>query len=212
VGTKLPSGYAGVENGRREVVTYTWDWTSISGTSAFSPSTADYAARPADVSSIGQYGVYTVTLYSRNGTPIGQPQSVLNVAPNVAAAAGASVPWPTLASDVLSSFLTSGGSQTAAALSSLNLDWTVPRTSVAYPNFQSSVGVVTSATAYGPQEAYVNADGKTPTVTGNTYSETFSVSPFNVTNEALSAEVSRNVQLGWQADGEFYNSTFQNNN
>ena len=58
----------------------------------------------------------------------------------------------------------------------------------------------------------MNADGKTPTVTGNTYSETFSVSPFNVTNEALSAEVSRNVQLGWQADGEFYNSTFQNNN
>jgi glucoamylase len=131
---------------------------------------------------------------------------------NMAAAAGATVPWPTLGSDVVSSFLTSGGPQTTAAVSALNLDWTVPAAGTAYPNFWASVGVATAATATSPEEAYVNTDWNTRTVSDNTYSETFSSSPYNVTSETLSAEATRNVQLGWQADGELYTGTWQYNN
>lgn len=191
---------------------YKWDWTSLSGSGTFSPATADYAAQPANVSAIAQYGVYTVKLYAMNGTQIGQTQSVINVAPNTAAATGATVPWPTLGSDVVSSFLTSGGSQTTAAISTLNLDWTVPAANDAYPNFWASVGVVTAATANSPEEAYLNTDWNTPTTSGTSYSETFNPSPYSVASEALSAEAARNVQFGWQADGEIYTSTSQYNN
>ncbi|WP_260858976.1 cell wall anchor protein [Paraburkholderia sp. BCC1885] len=190
---------------------YKWDWTSLSGSSTFSPTTADYALQQANVSAIKVFGEYTVTLYSMNGTQIGQPQSVINVAPNIAAAAGATVPWPTLGSDVVSGFLSAGGSQTTAAISALNLDWTVPTTSNAYPNFWASVGIVTAATANGPEEAALNTSWNTPTVTSTSYSETFNPSPYSVASEALSAEAARNVQLGWAADGEFYTSTWQYN-
>jgi hypothetical protein len=120
--------------------------------------------------------------------------------------------WPTLGSDVVGSFLSPGGAQTTAAVSALNLDWTVPTASNAYPNFWASVGIVTAATANGPEEATLNTSWNTPTVSGTSYSETFDPSPYSVASEALSAEAARNVQLGWAADGEFYTSTWQYNN
>jgi hypothetical protein len=131
---------------------------------------------------------------------------VINIAPNVNAAASTTVAWQTLGSNVTSNFLTAGGSE-AGALSSLDLDWTVPANSPAYPNFWTSVGVVQAAMQYASQEAYSNADWNTPTSSGNgSYSETFTSNP-GVTLEALSAEVSRQVQLGRQADGEYYTNT-----
>ncbi|QIE29790.1 cell wall anchor protein [Caballeronia sp. SBC2] len=188
---------------------YKWSWASLTGaTSSFTPSTADYTAQPVDVSAIPQYSVYTVTLYDMSGAQIGQPQRVINVAANVNAAAGTAVAWQTLGSDVISNFLTPGGSQ-AGVVTSLNLDGTVPANSPSYPNIWTSIGVVQAATQFGPQEAYSNSSAVIPTLAGNgSYSETFTVLP-NVTREALSAEISRQVLVGWQADGVFYINTWQ---
>jgi hypothetical protein len=77
---------------------------------------------------------------------------------------------------------------------------------------QQSVGIVTATTANSPEEAYLHTDWNMPTVSSTSYSETFNPSPYSVTSEALSAEAARNVQLGWQTDGEFYTSSWQYNN
>lgn len=192
---------------------YKWDWVSLTGgTSAFSPNgLADYAPQPIDVGSLPQHPVYTVTLFDTTGTQIGQPVLVMNIAPNVAAAAAALVPWQTLGSDVISNFLTPGGSETTAAQSTLPLDWTVPSllTQWAMPNFGVTIGAVTAATANSPQAAYYHSDFlTTPTATGSgSFSETFSET-FNGTavTEGLSAETSRFVKLGWQADGIYFSN------
>lgn len=188
---------------------YKWSWASLSGgTSTFSPNgNPSYTPQPIDVSTVPQYSVYTVTLYDTTGNQIGQPQKVINIAPNVTAAAAATVKWQTLGSDVISNFLTPGGSL-AGAQTSLNLDWSVPANSqnTALPNFAIGIGAVTVATAAAPEEAYSHGFDVTPTATGsNTYSATVTTTA-GVTMEALTAEVQRYVKLGWQADGVYYSN------
>jgi hypothetical protein len=188
---------------------YKWSWTSLSGgTSTFSPNgNPSYTPQPIDVSAVPQYSVYTVTLYDTTGTQIGQAQKVINIAPNVTAAAAAAVKWQTLGSDVISNFLTPGGSL-AGAQTSLNLDWSVSANSqnTALPNFTEGIGAVTVATAADPEEAYSHGFSVTPTATGtNTYSATVTANS-GLTTEALTLEVQRYVKLGWQADGLYYSN------
>ncbi|MDF3095092.1 cell wall anchor protein [Burkholderia semiarida] len=195
---------------------YKWSWTSLSGGTFPSPATADYAAQQVDLTSVPQFSKYTVTLFDMSGAPIGQPQNVINVGPKVTAAAGPLVPWQTLGSDVIANFLTAGGSATTSALSSLKLDWTVPASSAAYPNFWTSIGAVQAAVVnngvqIAPQEAYSVFDWGTQIANGSSYSETLTTQS-GATLEGLNAEVSRNVQLGWNADGLYYTNTWQYSN
>ncbi|WP_262390118.1 carboxypeptidase-like regulatory domain-containing protein [Burkholderia arboris] len=185
---------------------YKMDWVSQSGGAIASPGSADYAPQPLNLSTVRQFAPYTVTLYDMAGNPIGTPQTVLNIAPIVSAASAASAPWQTLGSDVIANFLSPTGSQATAPLSTLNLDWQAPATSGTYPNVWSAIGVVQSATQFAPQEAYSIFDWDTPTLNGSTYSESFPGSthfPY-VTQEGLAAESAREVQLGWQVDGDYY--------
>jgi glucoamylase len=193
---------------------YKWDWVSLSGgTSAFAPNgLADYTPQPIDVASLPQHAVYTVTLFDTTGTRIGQPVQVMNIAPNVAAAAGALVPWQTLGSDVIANFLTPGGSAATSAQTTVALDWTAPALMAqwAKPTFGVSIGAVTAATTTAPQEAYYNNNYATvPTANGSgSYSEVFAplIQGRQTTTEGLNAEVSRFVKLGWQADGVYYSN------
>ncbi len=190
--------------------TYKWDWVSLQGgTSAFSPNGAgDYTPAPINVAALPQHPVYTVTLFGDNGTQIGQPQQVMNIAGNVPAAVGLMMPWQTLGSDVIANFLTPGGSQTAAALTSIDLDWTAPTFlghAIPVPNFVVGIGAVTSATGTAPQEAYSHGLSIAPTaLSPSSFSETFSVAGGSVTTEALSAEALRYVKLGWQSGDGIY--------
>ncbi|RDU94917.1 cell wall anchor protein [Trinickia dinghuensis] len=190
---------------------YKWDWVSLSGgTSSFSPNgLADYTPQPISVASLPQHAIYTVTLFGTTGIQIGQPLQVMNIAPNVAAAAAAIVPWQTLGSDVIANFLAPNGSEATAAQSTVPLDWTAPSlmASSAKPNFGVSIGAVTAATQTSPQEAYYSNDYVTVPASAGTdaFAETFN-SGRSATTEGLSAEVSRYVKLGWQADGVYYSN------
>ncbi|WP_206953725.1 cell wall anchor protein [Trinickia acidisoli] len=195
---------------------YKWDWVSLSGgTSSFSPNgEADYTPQPIDVASVPQYSVYTVTLFDTTGTRIGQSLQVMNIAPNVAAAAAAIVPWQTLGSDVVSNFLTLGGSEATAAQATVPLDWTAPSlmTHLAKPNFGVTIGAVIAAIGGSPQEAYYHNDYTTLPIAAGTdaFAETFTAAAQGgeATTEGLNAEVSRFVKLGWQADGLYYSNVW----
>lgn len=202
---------------------YKWSWASLSGgSSSFTPSTPDYTSAPADVSGIQQYGVYTVTLYDYSGNQIGTPQSVINIAPNVNAAAGAAVPWQALGSDVISNLLTPGGTGASTAsssgISSATIDWTVPSASLAYPNAWVSINSQGAAQfSSGVQtyqaQPYDVMNWATPTVNGTTYSSTVSNYVDQLTSTAnAAAESAVQVQLGWQADGEYYTNTWRYGN
>jgi hypothetical protein len=204
---------------------YKWSWASLSGgSSSFVPATPDYASAPANVSDITQYGAYTVTLYDYSGNPIGTPQTVLNIAANVNATTGATVPWQTLGSDVIANLLTPGGSGASTAASNstastkATIDWTVPSASAAYPNSWVSVnsqGAAQYASGVETYEAqpYDVTSGTTPTISGTTYSATVSGYVDQLTAAANAAvESAAQVQLGWQAGGGYYVNTWQYNN
>lgn len=193
--------------------TYKWDWVSLQGgTSSFVPNGAgDYTPAPIDVGALPQHPVYTITLFDATGAQIGQPQQVMNIAGNVRATAGLTMPWQTLGSDVIANFLTPGGSQTSGALASLNLDWSAPTflgAAVPVPNFVVGIGAVTLPTATSAAQAYSHGLGTAPTATSpSTFAETFSVFGGMTTTEALSAESLRYVKLGWQnGDGIYVNN------
>ncbi|MFL9928841.1 cell wall anchor protein [Paraburkholderia sp. RL18-103-BIB-C] len=198
---------------------YKWNWASLSGgTSSSAPSTPDYTSAPANVSSIQQYGVYTVTLYDYSGNQIGTPQSVVNVAPNVNAATGATVAWQTLGSDVVANLLTPGGAGASATGSKATIDWTAPAAGLAYPNAWVSInsqGAEQFSNGVETYQAqpYDAMNWSAPTVTGTTYSTTVSNYVDVLTGTASSsAEQAVQVQLGWQAGGEFYSNIWQYNN
>ncbi|RDU95145.1 carboxypeptidase regulatory-like domain-containing protein [Trinickia dinghuensis] len=202
---------------------YKWSWQALSGGGSVSvPSTPDYASAPANVSAIQQFGVYTVTFYNYSGAQIGTPQKVLNIAPNTTAATGTTVPWPTLGTDVVASLLTPGGSgastATATAASFANIDWSVPSTSLSYPNTwvqinSQGAGVFTNGVQTFQSQPYDIMNGNAPKISGTTYSSTVAnyVDQLTSATNAL-AETSAQVQIGWQADGEYYTSTWQYNN
>jgi len=204
---------------------YKWSWASLSGgTSSFVPSTPDYASAPVTVSNIQQYGVYTVTLFDYSGNPIGTPQSVINVAPNVNAAAGTTVAWQTLGSDVIANLLTPGGANASTAssntpsTSTTTIDWTVPSATLAYPNPWVSLNsqgaeLFSNGVATIPAQPYDVTNSATPTVSGTTYSSTVSGYVDQLTAAPnVGVESGVQVQLGWQADGEYYTNTWQFSN
>lgn len=195
--------------------TYKWAWAPLSGsTMSFSPSgLPEYASSSQDVSTITNFGIYTVTLYDTTGTEI-RSEQVQNIARNYAAAAGSTVAWQTLGSDVIANYLTPGGSGTQSAPgASASIDWTVPASSSFYPNFWASINLL------GVTQTSIPATTYDATVwgasTGNTPSPlTFNTSFVDVLTSMASspAEQAVQVQFGWQAGGEFYTNTWQFNN
>lgn len=194
--------------------TYKWAWAPISGsTTSFSPSgLPEYASSSQDISTIQNFGVYTVTLYDTTGTEI-RSEQVQNIARNYAAAAGSTAAWQTLGSDVIADYLTPGGSGTQSVLgTSASLDWTTPASSF-YPNFWASIN------SLGAVQTSVSATTYDATVwgasTGNTPSPLTFNTPFTdvlTSTAAAAAEQAAQVQLGWQADGEYYVNTWQYGN
>ncbi|CAJ0893740.1 cell wall anchor protein [Ralstonia flatus] len=201
---------------------YKWSWASLSGgSSSYVPNgLAEYASQPVDVSSIGQYGIYTVTLYDATGTAIGTPQKVLNVGPNVAAAAGIHAPWQTLSSTTVANYLTAGTTAPGCVTANTpaTVTWTNPANAPAYPNLwaafassfpRSIVNGVPSAL-----ESAVAINSATPT--GNSdgsYSSTIANAVGGLTATASCGAVkAQQVQLGWQAGGLYYSNTYQYNN
>ncbi|WP_259295004.1 cell wall anchor protein [Paraburkholderia sp. DHOC27] len=194
--------------------TYKWAWAPVSGgTTSFSPSgLPEYASSSQDVSAITNFGIYTVTLYDTTGTEIGSEQ-IQNIARNYAAAAGSTVTWQTLGNDVIANYLTPGGSGTQSAPgTSTALDWATPAGSF-YPNFWASINSLGVAQASIPATTYdATVWGAS---TGNTPSPlTFSTSFTDVltSTATATAEQAVQVQLGWQADGEYYVNTWQYGN
>lgn len=193
---------------------YKWAWAPISGgTTSFSPNgLPEYASSSQDVSTISNFGVYSVALYDTTGAEI-RSEQIQNIARNYAAAAGSTVAWQTLGSDVIANYLTPGGSGTQSTPgTSASLDWTTPAGSF-YPNFWASINSLGVAQASVPATAYdATVWGAS---TGNTPSPLTFNSPF-VDNLTPSAGTSGNqavqMQLGWQADGEYYVNTWQYGN
>ena len=205
---------------------YKWSWAGLTaGSSATAPSTPDYASAQADVSKIPQFGVYTVTFYDYSGNQLGTPQKVLNIAANANAATGSTVPWPTLGNDVIANLLTPGGAGAmtvvttqSGKLPSATIDWTVPSVTLSYPNTwvrvdsQSPEQFTNNVETYQAQ-AYGMMNGQSPTINGTTYSSTISNYVDQLTTGTnIYAQSSAQVQIGWQADGRYYTSTWQYNN
>ncbi|PYE20546.1 hypothetical protein C7410_11684 [Paraburkholderia silvatlantica] len=98
---------------------YRWSWQSLPGaTGTYSPgadSLGFNTPAPIDTSSVPMYATYNVTFYDSTGAQIGQPISVTNPSPVMAAANGAGVTWQTLSSATIQSFLTPGGAASGAA-------------------------------------------------------------------------------------------------
>jgi len=201
---------------------YKWSWSSLSGgSSAYVPNgLAEYASQPVNVSSIAQYGIYTVTLYDATGTVIGTPQKVLNVGPNVAAAAGIHAPWQTLSSATVASYLTAGtvAPGCISASTPATVTWTNPANAPAYPNLwaafassfpRSVVNGVPSAL-----ESAVAINSSTPTTNSDgSLSSTIANALGGLTATASCGAVNaQQVQLGWQAGGLYYSNTWQYNN
>jgi hypothetical protein len=194
--------------------TYKWAWAPISGsTTSFSPNgLPEYTASSQNVATIQNFGIYTVTLYDTTGTEI-RSEQVQNIARNFAATAGSSVAWQTLGSDVIANYLTPGGSGTLSAPgTSAALDWTVP-TGAFYPNFWASINSLGTAQAGVPMTTYDATVWGSDSANAPT-SLTFNT-PFTdiLTATAVAAvEQTVQIQLGWQADGEFYSNTWQYGN
>jgi glucoamylase len=194
--------------------TYKWAWAPISGSAtSFSPNgLPEYASSSQDVSTITNFGVYTVTLYDTTGTEI-RSEQIQNIARNYAAAAGSTVAWQTIGSDVIANYLTPGGSGAQSAPgTSASLDWTIPASSF-YPNFWASIN------SLGASQTSIPATTYDATVWGSSTGNTPSPFTFNtsftdvLTSTASSpAEQAVQAQLGWQADGEFYVNTWQYSN
>ncbi|WP_233827696.1 cell wall anchor protein [Paraburkholderia sp. ZP32-5] len=194
--------------------TYKWAWAPLSGsTTSFSLNgLPEYASSSQNVATISNFGVYTVTLYDTTGTEI-RSEQIQNIARNYSAAAGSTVAWQTLSNDVIANYLTPGGSGTQSAPGmSASLDWTIPASSL-YPNFWASINSLGVAQAGIPGTTYdATVWGAS---TGNTPSPFTFNTPFTdvlTSTAAATAEQTVQVQLGWQADGEYYTNTWQYGN
>lgn len=109
---------------------YRWSWQALGGSAnaTFTPGPGGrgfYTPAPIDVTQVPTFATYTVTFYDSTGAAIGQPFSVVNPTPSLAASAGKAFFWQTLTSDTISNLLTPGGSlagvQSAPTLSWSNL-------------------------------------------------------------------------------------------
>lgn len=199
---------------------YKWSWASLSGgSSTYAPNgLAEYSSQPVDVSSIAQYGVYTVTLYDATGTAIGTPQKVLNVGPNAAAAAAINAPWQTLSNTTIGNYLTAGTTGPGCLGNPATVTWTNPANAPAYPNlwaafassFPRSVvngvpSALESAVAINSATPTANSDGSLSSVIANAHGGLTATASCGAVN-------AQQVQLGWQAGGLYYSNIWQYNN
>jgi len=197
---------------------YRWSWQALSSSgTTFTPSASNlghYASAPIDVTTVAPFAVYTVRFYDIHGTQIGQPVSVINPTPPLAAQAGTTVPWQTLGSDVISNFLSPSGSL-AAQQASVNVDWSnlvsnqniaplvdkveiqsVPGTGVT-PSSEIDgwwIGPTTFATSGQYAETVTAGIGQ------NGVQQCTSACQFS----ALVTGASRNVELYWNYGGSLY--------
>lgn len=201
---------------------YKWSWASLSGgSSSYAPNgLAEYASQPADVSSIAQYGIYTVTMYDSTGTVIGTPQKVLNVGPNVAAAAGIHAPWQTLNSATVASYLTAGttGPGCVSANTPATVTWTNPTSAPAYPNLWSAFAssfprsVVNGVPSALESSLAINSSAPTTNSDGSLSSTIANALGGLTATASCGAVKAQQVQLGWQAGGLYYSNAWQFNN
>lgn len=201
---------------------YKWSWASLTGeSSSYAPNgRTEYTPQPVDVSSIAQYGVYTITMYDPAGTQIGTPQKVLNVGPNVAAAAGIHAPWQTLSGTTVASYLTAGttGPGCMSANTPATVTWTNPANAPAYPNVWAAFGSsfprsiangvpspLEPALAFSSAAPTTNSDGSMSATIANAHGGLTATASCIAVN-------AQQVQLGWQAGGLYYSNTWQYNN
>ena len=187
---------------------YKWAWAPISGGSVTVPSTSDYASQAGDPSTIQQFGAYTVTLYDPDQHQIGTPQTVVNIAAIQAPQAGAQVAWQSLGSDVISNFLTSGGSTAVAGVTSLSVDWSESALNPLTPT-TIFTGEVTQAPSSVATLGYDFYSSPTISQSGTSYSAT---DTNLLTETPLSADSRRLIALLEQVDGDFYINTWQYGN
>lgn len=206
---------------------YKMTWANADGSSLAKPaSTSDYASSQVDLTTLPQFGVYTVTMYN-GGQQQGQPQKVLSIAPYIGAQAGPKIAWQTLNSDVVTNYMTDNGAGAIHAVSALNLSWTAPANG-AYSNFWSGLqvsqakkdfntgafvvpqipsGLVYSYRSY--TKPTVNSDGSYSQVLADTGLCQESPTCQGGTMEGLVGEFSRMLTLGWQTAGVYYTNTWQ---
>ncbi|MGF6572045.1 hypothetical protein ABH945_004166 [Paraburkholderia sp. GAS333] len=199
---------------------YNWSWKSLSSSASFTAPTTSgsYAATSVDASTVPLYSTYTVTFYDQNGAQLGQ-SSIVNPGSPLNAAAGSTVEWPTLLSDIATEFLTPSGSL-AGTQYAMSLTWSslVNGADVAYP--VTSVQIQAAAVASGSTS---QVDGFFVGVPANTttgqYQATVSAgvnqqgvqSCTNCPFPALTTGGSRAVQLGGGQSGvEYYDVTQYN--
>ncbi|WP_233804603.1 hypothetical protein [Paraburkholderia sp. HP33-1] len=194
---------------------YRWSWQSLSSTASFTPpaSTGFYAAQSLDASSVPLYSTYTVTFYDMNGAQLGQ-SSVINPGSPLNAAAGGSIPWPTLlVNDATTQFLTPG-TALAGVQYALSVTWSSlvnEGLSLAYP--VTSAGIAATAqTSAGLEEVNGFAVGPANNTTVGQYQATVhagvnSADVQTCTNcpfPALTTGGSRLIELGGGRDGTAY--------
>ncbi|NML34681.1 carboxypeptidase-like regulatory domain-containing protein [Paraburkholderia antibiotica] len=194
---------------------YRWSWQSRSSTASFTPptSTGFYAAQALDASTVPLYSTYMVTFYDKNGAQLGQ-SSVINPGSPLNAAAGDSIPWPTLLmNDATTQFLTPG-TTLADAQYALSVTWSGlvnDGLNLAYP--VTSPGIAATASASG-SVTQVNgfAVGAANNPTAGQYQATISAGVdsagvqtcTNCPFPALTSGGSRLIQLGGARDGTAY--------
>ncbi|MGF6773507.1 hypothetical protein P3T18_006021 [Paraburkholderia sp. GAS199] len=199
---------------------YRWSWQSLTS-STFTPAASGYYSTTSiDASTVPLYSSYTVTFYDSTGAQLGQ-SSIMNPGSPLSAAAGSTVPWPSLLMDTGTiGFLTPNGSL-AGEQYAMSLTWSslinsqnlaYPVTSVqiqAYPGTASgsttevdgfSVGAPNNTT-FGQYQTTVHSGVNAQGVT------TCTNCPF----PALTAGGSRLVQLGGGRNGtSFFDITKYN--
>lgn len=187
---------------------YKWAWSPISGSSVTVPSTSDYASQSVDPSTIRQFGAYTVTLYNPSQQQIGTPQTVINIAAIQAPQAGSQAAWQTLGSDVISNFLTAGGSATGAGVTSLALDWAESALNPITPTT-----ILTGEVTQAPNSVATLGFDYYGSPTINQSGSNYSATDTNVlTENSLSSDSRRLIALLEQVDGDFYINTWQYKN
>jgi hypothetical protein len=198
---------------------YNWSWRTLSSASFTAPTTSgSYAAQSVDASTVPLYSTYTVTFYDKTGAQLGQ-SSLINPGSPLNAAAGSTVEWPTLMSDIATEFLTPSGllSGTQYAMS---LTWTslVNGADIAYPvtSVQIQAAAVTSGVTSQVDGYFVGAPNNT---SSGQYQTTVSAgvnaqgmqSCTNCPFPALTSGGSRAVQLGGGQNGAVYYDVTQYN-
>ncbi|MFM0739290.1 hypothetical protein PQQ51_18790 [Paraburkholderia xenovorans] len=102
---------------------YRWSWQSLSSASFTPPaSTGYYSATSINAGTVPLYSTYTVKFFDSNGAQLGQ-SSIINPGSPLSAAAGSTVPWPTLLMDTATTQFLTPGTALAAEQYAMSLTW-----------------------------------------------------------------------------------------